>query len=110
MKEVEGQGNAGGAAIGAGGTATAERPAITRSRALPPWRVLLHDDDVNDMNFVTRAIQQLTPLRRGEAWDRMIEAHRSGVALLLVTHREHAELLQEQFTSLTLTVSIEASE
>ncbi|MCH7572875.1 MAG: hypothetical protein IH891_08175 [Planctomycetes bacterium] len=39
----------------------------------------------------------------------MLEAHKSGLALLLSTHREHAELLQEQFTSKRLTVTIQPS-
>ena len=36
-----------------------------------------------------------------------IPAHKTGVSLILVTHREHAELLQEQFASKRLTVTIE---
>jgi len=92
---------------GDGGTATATMPAPPRVRRLPQWQVLLHNDDVNDMAWVASAILQLTPLKREEAIDRMLEAHRRGVSLLLVTHREHAELLQEQFTSKDLTVTIE---
>ena len=37
----------------------------------------------------------------------MLEAHETGVTLLVETHREHAELLQEQFQSKQLTVTIE---
>jgi ATP-dependent Clp protease adapter protein ClpS len=40
----------------------------------------------------------------------MLEAHKRGLALLVSTHREHAELLQEQFTSKKLTVTIEPGE
>ena len=38
---------------------------------------------------------------------RAAEADQTGVALLLVTHKERAELYQEQFTSAVLTVTIE---
>ncbi len=38
---------------------------------------------------------------------RTLEAHETGVAMLLVTNREHAELLAEQFASKSLTVTIE---
>ena len=57
---------------------------------------------------VVEAIMQLARLNEHAAMVRMIEAHKTGLALLLVTHREHAELLQEQFTSKRLTVTIEA--
>jgi ATP-dependent Clp protease adapter protein ClpS len=74
---------------------------------LPPWSVLLHNDDVNDMGDVVDAIVELAGLRRPDAVRRMLEAHRAGLTLLLQTHREHAELLQEQFASKRLTVTIE---
>jgi ATP-dependent Clp protease adapter protein ClpS len=40
----------------------------------------------------------------------MMEAHTTGVALVLTTHRERAELYQEQFKSRRLTVTIEPAE
>ncbi len=98
-----------GGEAGEGATATATRPAPSppRPRRLPPYRVLLHNDDVNDMLFVASAIVELARLTRPEALERMLEAHQQGLSLLLVTHREHAELLEEQFQSKGLTVTIE---
>lgn len=55
------------------------------------------------------AIVELTPLNREDALTRMLEAHKSGVALLLVTHKECAELYLDQFQSMGLSVSIEPS-
>jgi ATP-dependent Clp protease adaptor protein ClpS len=74
---------------------------------LPPYRVLLHNDDHNEMFSVVRTIVELTPLRRPQATQATFEAHLSGVALLLVTHKERAELYQEQFASKRLIVTIE---
>jgi len=74
---------------------------------LPPYKVLLHNDDVNDMGHVVLTIRRLTPLSLPEAVDRMLEAHSRGVSLLLVIHRERAELYVEQFASCSLTVSME---
>ncbi|MCS7014503.1 MAG: ATP-dependent Clp protease adaptor ClpS [Gemmatales bacterium] len=74
---------------------------------LPPYKLLLHNDDVNDMAYVVQTIQELTALSREEATQRMLEAHKNGVALLLVTHKERAELYAEQFASKGLTVTIE---
>lgn len=91
------------------GTSKSTTTAPTRPRAarLPPWRVLLHNDDVNDMPYVVEAIVTLTTLNRHAAVECMLEAHKRGLALLLTTHREHAELISEQFRSKRLTVTIE---
>lgn len=86
------------------------KPAKKPPQPLPPWRVLLHNDDKNEMGFVVMSIMELTPLNEDAAVQRMIEAHKTGVALLLVTHKERAELYQEQFKSKGLTVTIEPAE
>ena len=82
-------------------------PAKTPPAVLPPWKVLLHNDDKNDMTFVIHTICELTPLNRDDAYGRMLEAHKTGVALLLVTHKERAELYKDQFESKGLTCTIE---
>ena len=99
------------------GTATAKpkkaakkAPQKKPPQMMPPWKVLLHNDDKNEVNFVTRTIMELTPLNEKEAEQRTVEAHKSGVALLLTTHKERAELYQEQFTSKGLIVTIEPAE
>lgn len=92
-----------------GATATLVKPKPARPRVdrLPPWRVLLHNDEKNDMVEVVESIVRITTLTRVDAFQRMLEAHSKGLSLLLTTHREHAELLQEQFMSRKLTVTIE---
>lgn len=96
-------------APGGEGTATLTKPAPAHPKVdrLPPWKVLLHNDDVHEMGFVVETIVELTTLQPQTALLRMLEAHKTGVALLLTTHREYAELLSEQFTSKGLTVTIE---
>ena len=99
------------------GTATA-KPKRSRKPApkgnppqmLPPWKVLLHNDDKNEMGFVVATIVELTPLNEQEATLRMKEADDTGVALILTTHKERAELYQEQFTSKGLVVTIEPAD
>ncbi len=99
----------GGATHGAA-IATRARTAPPRLDRLPPFRVLLHNDDVNDVEHVVRSITELTPLKKDEAVVRTIEAHKTGVALLLTTHRERAELYREQFGTKNLAVTIEPAE
>lgn len=102
-----------------GGTATAKpkkakkpapKPTKNPPGLLPPYKVLLHNDDKNAVDFVIGAIVDLTPLNKQQAEIRTVEADKTGVSLLLVTHKERAELYQEQFESKGLTVSIEPAE
>jgi ATP-dependent Clp protease adaptor protein ClpS len=96
------------------GTATAVRPAVRpgtdKPKQLPPYKVILHNDDKNTFEHVIATILQLTTLPPQEAIVRTLEAHETGCALLLVTHRERAELYAEQFASASLTVTIEPDE
>jgi ATP-dependent Clp protease adaptor protein ClpS len=82
-------------------------PQRGKVRQLPPYKVLLHNDSVNDMEHVVMSILKVTTLSLADAEAKMIEAHHTGVALLLVTHKERAELYQEQFRTFNLTVTIE---
>lgn len=86
---------------------TRQAPERMKPRALPLWKVLLHNDDINEITDVVKTVRRLTPLNAQEAQSRIEEAHQSGLALLLVTHQERAELYVEQFASCNLTVSIE---
>lgn len=98
------------------GTATKPKRAPKKSptrkppQPLPPWKVLLHNDDKSAYEDVIKTIVSLTPLNEDEAKQRTEEAHKTGVALLLVTHKERAELYKEQFQSKSLTVTIEPTE
>ncbi len=78
-----------------------------QTRLLPPYRVILHNDDVNTFEHVITAIRQITPLEVEEAIEKTVEAHNSGVSMLLVTHQERAELYVEQFATKSLTVTCE---
>ncbi len=89
------------------GMSTAVLEEVAKPRLLPMYRVILHNDDVNDMVNVVETILTLTPLETQEAVDRTLEAHHTGCSLLLVIHKERAELYVEQFMSRRLTVSIE---
>jgi ATP-dependent Clp protease adaptor protein ClpS len=88
--------------------ATSSRPEVEREqRLLPPYKVILHNDDVNTFEHVILTILRLTPLKPQEAVARTIEAHETGRSVLLVTTRERAELYVEQFATFKLTVTAE---
>ena len=78
-----------------------------KPKKLPPYKVLLHNDDVNTIEHVIVSILKITSLTPEEALLRTLEAHETGVALLLTTHKERAELYQEQFLTFQITATIE---
>ena len=105
-EEADAEADGGGASTA---VAPAKKPAppARKPRQLPPYKVLLHNDDVNTVEHVIKSILRLTSLNTEDAIIKTVEAHETGVALLLVTHRERAELYYEQFMSLSITVTIE---
>jgi len=95
---------------GAPGAATRPRGLPSKTDQLPPFRVLLHNDDLNEMQYVVRTIIELTRLDSGRAMKIMMTAHTRGAALVLVTHKERAELFRDQFASKRLKVTIEPAD
>ncbi len=93
--------------IPAGGAATGLKARVAPPRHLPPYRVLLHNDDVNEIHQVIAWITELTPLAHPQAAQVTLEADVRGVSLVLVTHRELAELYRDQLRTKRLTVTIE---
>jgi len=78
-----------------------------RVRRLPPYKVILHNDDVNEFGEVILVILKLTSIGEQHAVLCTIEAHETGHSMLLVTNRERAELYVEQFASCRITVTCE---
>jgi ATP-dependent Clp protease adaptor protein ClpS len=85
-------------------------PAPERVDHLPLFRVLLHNDDHNDMVYVVETLVELTPLNVHLATNVMLEAHNRGVALVLTTHQERAELYIDQLQSKRLTATMERAD
>ncbi|MBY0308329.1 MAG: ATP-dependent Clp protease adaptor ClpS, partial [Phycisphaerales bacterium] len=77
------------------------------SKPLDQYKVLLHNDDVNEMLFVVQTICEIVPMPAQKAFTVMVEAHKSGVALVAVTHLELAELYRDRFQSKGLCATIE---
>lgn len=79
-----------------------------RVRLLPPYKVVLFNDDYNEMDYVVavllRLINHLTPL---EAIQIMLTAHLAGSAVVVICPKEVAEYYQERLLSCGLTATIE---
>jgi len=82
----------------------------TRSleETLPPYRVLLHNDDEHDMGYVVRALVASVPeLSVERAAELMLEAHLHDRAEVIVCPLERAELYRDRIQTYGLGSSIE---
>jgi ATP-dependent Clp protease adaptor protein ClpS len=92
-------------------TSTATKPAESPSKVdqLPPFRVLLHNDDVNAIDDVVEWLVEVTPLGAPAAMRVTMEAQLRGLALVMVAHRERAEFYTDRLRSKGLTATFEAA-
>jgi ATP-dependent Clp protease adaptor protein ClpS len=80
-------------------TAVAERPQVERqsdTKPLPPFNVVLLDDDQHTYEYVIELAMKLFAHSRERAFDvaKMVDTQKR--AVLLTTHKEHAELKRDQ--------------
>jgi len=90
---------------------TAEAPVAEPTRTPPkplrPWKVIVHNDDVNTYAHVIRTFIEVVRMDSEDALLKTIEVDKQGLSVVAMAHRERAELLQEQLQSRALTVTIE---
>ena len=91
-----------------GGAAVLDKaPERVRKRS-PRYKVLLHNDPVNSMEYVVTTLRQVVPqLSEQDAMAVMLEAHNTGVGLVIVCDIEPAEFYCETLKSKGLTSTIE---
>ena len=74
----------------------------------PKYKVLLHNDPVNSMEYVAVSLREVVPhLSEQDAISIMLEAHNNGVGLVIICDLEPAEFYSESLRSKGLTSSIE---
>ena len=79
-----------------------------QSRVLPPYKVILFNDDDNEMDFVVAVLlRTIAHLSQTEAEYIMLTAHLTGSAVVVVCPKEIAEYYQERLLSYGLTATIE---
>lgn len=67
-----------------------------RSKLLPPYHVILANDDVHSMEFVVDVLRKVLGVTVERAAQLMLEAHNSGRAVIWTGPKEIAELKAEQ--------------
>lgn len=88
---------------------TARPTERTRSleETLPPYVVVLHNDDVNEMDHVVRALMVSVPeLTTERAAEIMLAAHLHGLADVIACPLERAELYRDRLKTHGLTATI----
>jgi ATP-dependent Clp protease adaptor protein ClpS len=88
-----------------------ERSTSTVRKPAPRYRVLLHNDDFNGMEYVVQVLMQTIPsLTQPQAVSIMMEAHTNGLALVITCAQEPAEFYCETLKNHGLTSTIEPDE
>lgn len=75
-----------------------------------PWNVLVHNDPVNLMSYVTMVFQRVLGFSREKAKRHMLEVHHKGRSLVWTGERERAEAIVEQLHGYLLLATMEKAE
>ena len=72
-----------------------------------PWQVVVHNDPVNLMTYVTMVFQRVFGYPREKAEKHMLEVHHQGRSILWSGMRERAELYVQQLHGYLLLATLE---
>lgn len=75
-----------------------------------PWNVIVLNDPINLMNYVTMVFQRVFGYPRTKAEKLMMDVHRKGRALVWSGDREQAEMYVHQLQSHQLLAMMETSD
>jgi ATP-dependent Clp protease adaptor protein ClpS len=88
-----------------------KRSTETVRKPAPRYRVLLHNDEFNSMEYVVQTLMQtVAGMTQPQAVNIMMEAHTNGLALVITCALEPAEFYSETLKSHGLSSSIEPDE
>jgi len=84
-----------------------EKQIRLRAKLLPPYNVILFNDDYNSMDYVVAVLlHTINTLTQAEAEQIMLTAHLMGSAIVITCPKETAEFYQERILSYGLTATI----
>ncbi len=88
---------------------TVEKETRTEEALDVPWNVLVHDDPVNLMTYVTKVFQEVFGYSTERARKHMLEVHQLGRSVLWTGQRERAEAYVQQLHGHLLLSTLERS-
>lgn len=86
-------------------TKTSTRPTLAK-----PWKVIVHDDPVTLMNYVTKVLMQVFGYGQEKAHRLMMEVHQSGRSVVWTGAREQAEVHAQKLQSHHLLTTLEVDD
>jgi ATP-dependent Clp protease adaptor protein ClpS len=94
------------------GPSTVDKPTIEKETRSEedldlPWQVVVHNDPVNLMSYVTMVFQRVFGYPRERAERHMLEVHHNGRSILWSGMRERAELYVQQLHGYLLLATLE---
>jgi ATP-dependent Clp protease adaptor protein ClpS len=98
-------------AYGSGGPAAPDvtiEPETIKEESLDlPWKVIVHNDPINLMDYVSKVFMRVFGYPREKAEHHMMEVHKLGRSVLWTGARERAEFFVQQLQSHLLMATIE---
>jgi ATP-dependent Clp protease adaptor protein ClpS len=84
-----------------------EQETLTKSSLEVPWNVVVHNDPVNLMSYVTMVFQKVFRFSRQKAEHHMLEVHHKGRSVVWSGAREPAEAYVQQLHGFLLLATLE---
>ena len=79
----------------------------TREQLGAIWQVVVHNDPVNLMAYVTLVLQRVFGFSKDKARQHMLEVHQQGRSIVWVGEREKGELYVQQLHGFLLLATLE---
>jgi len=80
----------------------------TQTRLAPPWKVIVHNDPITLMVYVTMVLRRLFGYSYPKAHGLMMEVHTRGRAIVWTGAREQAEIYVQKLHAHQLLATMEA--
>lgn len=84
-----------------------ETKTVPKTSLAPPWNVIVHDDPVTLMTYVTKVFMQVFGYPQERAHRLMMEVHKSGRSVVWTGAREQAEVYVQKLQAHHLLTSLE---
>ena len=93
------------------GTSTQEETEVqTKTSTAKPWNVIVHDDPISLMSYVTQVFMTVFGYSRPKAEKLMLEVHNDGRSVVWTGGREQAEIYLTKLLGYYLKTTLEQSE
>ncbi len=86
---------------------TPEAETHTKTGVASPWNVVVHNDPVNLMSYVTLVFRKVLGFSKDKAHRHMLEVHQKGRSIVWTGGREKAEFYVQQLHSHLLLATLE---